>query len=38
VRYNQKMQTIQVEETAKELGAKPGDTLLIYGNEFTVDK
>ncbi|MDR0675048.1 MAG: GTPase ObgE [Mycoplasmataceae bacterium] len=38
VRYNQKMQTIKVETTAKNIGAKPGDTLLIYGNEFTIDK
>jgi GTP-binding protein len=37
VRYNQKMQTIFVEDTAKKQGAKPGDTLLIYGNEFTID-
>jgi hypothetical protein len=32
------MQSINVEETAKAQGAKPGDTLLIYGNEFVVDK
>jgi hypothetical protein len=32
------MQSIDVEKTAKELGAQPGDTLLIYGNEFVVDK
>ncbi|MDR0739385.1 MAG: GTPase ObgE [Mycoplasmataceae bacterium] len=38
LRYNQKMQSINVEETAKAQGAKPGDTLLIYGNEFVVDK
>jgi hypothetical protein len=31
------MQTIGVEEKAKKLGAQPGDTLLIYGNEFTID-
>jgi hypothetical protein len=38
IRYNQKMQTIHVEEKAKSLGANTGDTLLIYGNEFTIDK
>jgi GTP-binding protein len=38
VRYNQKIQTIKIEETAKKLGAHSGDTLLIYGNEFILDK
>jgi hypothetical protein len=32
------MQTITVEETAKKLGANPGDILSIYGAEFIVDK
>jgi hypothetical protein len=32
------METIKVEEKAKKLGANAGDTLLIYGNEFTIDK
>ncbi|MDR2369689.1 MAG: Obg family GTPase CgtA, partial [Mycoplasmataceae bacterium] len=37
-RYNQKMQTIGVEESAKKLGARAGDILMIYGNEFVVDQ
>jgi hypothetical protein len=32
------METIKIEEKAKQLGAHVGDTLLIYGNEFTIDK
>ncbi|MDR1991772.1 MAG: GTPase ObgE [Mycoplasmataceae bacterium] len=37
VRYNQKMKTIKVEETARQMGAKAGHSLLIYGNELTID-
>ncbi|MDR0826129.1 MAG: GTPase ObgE [Mycoplasmataceae bacterium] len=37
IRYNQKMLTIGVEETAKSYGAKPGDILNIYGNELVID-
>jgi hypothetical protein len=31
------MLTIGVEQKAKSLGAKAGDTLKIYGNDFVVD-
>lgn len=37
IRYNQKMLTLGVEAKAKKLGAKVGDTLKIYGNDFTID-
>ncbi|MDR0545959.1 MAG: Obg family GTPase CgtA, partial [Mycoplasmataceae bacterium] len=37
LRYNQKMQTIGVEQKAKELGAKTGETINIYGNVLTID-
>jgi hypothetical protein len=31
------MLTIGLEEKAKALGAKPGNTLKIYGNDFVID-
>jgi hypothetical protein len=31
------MQTIGVEQKAKELGAKTGETINIYGNVLTID-
>ena len=37
IRYNQKMLTLGVEKKAKSLGAKVGDTLKIYGNDFVID-
>jgi hypothetical protein len=37
VRYNQKLKTLEIEDKAKQLGAKSGDTLLVYGNEMTID-
>lgn len=37
IRYNQKLLTVKVEEKAKQNGAKKGDTMLIYANEFTID-
>lgn len=37
LRYNQKMQTIGVEQEAKKMGAKAGDTLIIYTNTLVID-
>lgn len=38
IRFNQKMETLDVENKAKSLGAKPGDTLLVGNNELIIDK
>jgi hypothetical protein len=32
------MQSLNIEQKAKALGAKKGDTLLIYGNEMVIDE
>lgn len=37
IRYNQKMKNVNVEEKVKQLGGEKGDTLIVYGNELTVD-
>lgn len=37
VRFNQKMQSLNVEEILKEKGAKKGDTLKIYNIEMELD-
>jgi Obg family GTPase CgtA-like protein len=37
IRFNQKLQTSQAEEKAKQLGAKRGDTLVVAGTKFTID-
>lgn len=37
IRFNQKMLTLNIESKAKLIGAKSGDTLKIYGNDFVID-
>ena len=37
MRHNMKLKNIGVEEKVKKLGGKVGDTLLIYGNELTIE-
>lgn len=38
IRYNQKLETINFNEVVKQLGAKVGDNLYVYGQTFTVDE
>jgi hypothetical protein len=36
-RFNQKMESVDVEKKAKNKGAKSGDALIVYGNELVVE-
>ena len=37
VRFNQKMKTVEVEETLKQMGANKGDTIIIYEAELVFE-
>lgn len=37
IRFNQKMKTVMIEDILREKGAKPGDTIRMYGVEMQYD-
>jgi hypothetical protein len=37
IRFNQKVESSKAEQKAKQLGAIPGDTLVICGTDFVIE-
>jgi Obg family GTPase CgtA-like protein len=37
IRFNQKLANLNVEEKIKEMGGSRGDTMILNGEELTVD-